>query len=125
MRLARGNDIIVRLLDIHHQPHRFDIVLRITPVAPRIEVAHKEFFLQAELDARGRARDLPRDEGLAPAFRLVIEQNAVARKQSVRFTIIHRDVIRVSFRTAVRRARMKRGLLRLRCLDYFSVKLRR
>jgi hypothetical protein len=63
--------------------HGADVVLGVAPVALGVEVAEVEGVLQALLDAGGGAGDLAGDEGLAAAFALVVEEDAVAGVQAV------------------------------------------
>src|SRR5262249_12663020 len=77
MALAGGEHVVVGLVLLEHQPHALDIVARMPPVAPGIEVAEIEPFLQAERDRRDTPGDLARDEGLAAGRPLVIEEDAV------------------------------------------------
>ena len=63
--LAGGDDEIFGLLLLQHQPLGLDEVARMAPVALGVEVAEIEAILQAEPDARERARDLACHEGLA------------------------------------------------------------
>ena len=64
--LAGGDHVVVGLVLLEHQPHRLDVVRRVSPVALGVEVAERELVLEAELDAGRRVRDLARDE-LEPA----------------------------------------------------------
>ena len=41
--LARGDDVVVRLVLLEHEPHRLDVVAGEAPVALRVEVAEREF----------------------------------------------------------------------------------
>ena len=47
VQLAGRDDVVVRLVLLHHQPHRLDIVARVSPVALRIEIAEHELLLAA------------------------------------------------------------------------------
>jgi hypothetical protein len=60
VRLAAGNDVILRGILLKHQPHHLDIIARKTPVAFRAEIAKVQAVLQAVTDAADRARDLAR-----------------------------------------------------------------
>ena len=62
---AGREHVVVGLVLLQHQPHALDIVAGVAPVALGVEIAEIELLLQAEFDARHRARDLARDEGLA------------------------------------------------------------
>lgn len=72
------------------------------PVALRVQIAEKKLVLQPELDARCGASDLPRDKGLSPARRLVVEENAVASEQAIRLAEIDGDPVGVQLGHAVR-----------------------
>ena len=94
------------------------------PVSQRVQIAQNQLVLQAKLDARQPARDFPSDEGLAPDRAFVIEQYAVAREQSVRFSIVDRYPMRVELGGAVRAARIERRRFGLRMLLHQSEQLR-
>ena len=75
-----GDDVVVGLVLLQHQPHRLHVVAGVAPVALGVEVAEHELVLQAELDPRHRVGDLAGDE-LEPAARaLVVEQDARCRR---------------------------------------------
>ena len=99
---------------MQHPPHRLDVLGRVAPVAPGVEVAEVELVLQAGLNARHRAGDLAGHERLAAAFALVVEQDSVDREHVVRLAVVHRDPVAVDLGRAIRRARVKRRLLVLR-----------
>ena len=65
VRLAGRQHVIVGLVLLQDQPHAFDIVARMAPVALGVEIAEIKLVLQPELDRGDRARDLARDEGFA------------------------------------------------------------
>ena len=50
--LAGGDDEVVGLLLLHHQPHRLDVVAGEAPIAAPVQVAEAQLVLQAELDPR-------------------------------------------------------------------------
>ena len=81
MRLIRGDDVIIRMILLQHEPHRFDIFFGVTPVALCIQIAEIKFVLQPGLDVRHGARDFARDKRFAAPRAFVIEQNAAAREQ--------------------------------------------
>src|SRR3954447_5728985 len=76
--LPGGDHVVVRLVLLEHHPHRLGVVGRVAPVALGIEVAHVELLLQPEVDGGQAAGDLARDERLAAALALVVEEDAVA-----------------------------------------------
>src|SRR5207237_8825874 len=71
VRLARGDDVVVRLRLLKHQVHGDDVVGCVTPVAPRVEVAEPEFRSEAELYPRNGGGYLARDELESPSRRVV------------------------------------------------------
>ncbi len=60
------------------QPHAFDEIARMTPVALGFEVADVELSLAPERDRRDSASDLSGNERLAACRTLVVEENPVA-----------------------------------------------
>ena len=90
VRFARRDHKVVRLVLLEHEPHRFDVVLGVAPVALRFEIAKKQLLLQPNFDARRRPRDLASHERFAPSRRFMIEQNAVDGEQAVAAPIVDR-----------------------------------
>ena len=121
MHFSGRNHIVVRDFLLQHHPHHLHVVLRIPPVAPRIDVAHVEAFLQSAVNPRHRHRDLARHEGLAPPRRLVVEQYPIAGVKVVRFPVILRDPEAVLLCNRVRTARIERRRLALRNLLHLAV----
>ena len=120
MGLIRGDDVILRLVLLEHQPHRFNVFLGVSPVAFRIQVAEIKFVLQTGEDVGHRARDLASHKCFPAARRFVVEQNAVARKQTIGFTVIDGDPVRVHFRAPIWTTRVKRRSFRLRNFLHFA-----
>src|ERR1700674_2905344 len=50
MALASGEHVVVGLVLLHDQPHAFDVVARVAPVALGVEVSEKKPVLQPMLD---------------------------------------------------------------------------
>ena len=111
--LAGGDHEILRLLLLQHQPLRFDVLARVAPVPPRLEVPEIKAVLLTQADPRERARDLPADEGLAPDRGFVIEQNAVAGEKAVGFAVVDGDPVGIELGDPVGRARIERSSLGL------------
>src|SRR5688500_14599286 len=80
---SSGNDVVVSLVLLQHQPHRPHIVACKAPVATCIQVAKPDVVGQSKLDAGYTVRDLSSDELKAAARRLVIEENARYREDAV------------------------------------------
>src|SRR5262249_9679005 len=95
MRFAGGDDEVLRLLLLQHQPHRLHVVRRVTPIPLGVEIAEVELVLQAELDSRRSASDFTRNKCFASPRRLVIEKDSVAGEQAVRLAKIDRNPKRV------------------------------
>src|SRR5256885_825677 len=112
--LARRDHQILGLGLLQHQPLRLDIVARVAPVAPRVEVAEVQAILHSEFDAGEAARDLARDEDLAADRRFVVEEDAVAGIEAVGLAVVDRDPVRVELRHAVGRARIEGSRFALR-----------
>ena len=88
---ARGDDVVLGLARLEDEPHTLDVVLGVAPVAEGVEVAEVEFVLQALGDAGGGEGDLARDEGLATALALVVEEDAVAAEHAVGVAVLLDD----------------------------------
>ena len=88
---ARGDDEVLGLAGLEDEPHTLDVVLGVAPVAEGVEVAEVEFVLQALGDAGGGEGDLARDEGLATALALVVEEDAVATEHTVGVAVLLDD----------------------------------
>ena len=88
---ARGDDVVLGLARLEDEPHTLDVVLGVAPVAEGVEVAEVEFVLQALGDAGGGEGDLARDEGLATALALVVEEDAVATEHTVGVAVLLDD----------------------------------
>jgi hypothetical protein len=58
VRLASGDDEIVRLILLQHLPHRLDEFGRVAPVAPRVEIAKVQAVLNTRFDTCDGATDL-------------------------------------------------------------------
>ena len=65
--LACGDDVVVGLVLLKHQPHRLDVVTRMSPVPLRIEVAQTKVLGLPRQDLRDSPRDLARHEVLSAA----------------------------------------------------------
>ena len=82
VRLARCDYIIIRLILLLHQPHRFDVFFGVAPVSLAAQVTQIKILLQACLDAGRGASNLAGDEGLSAAGRFMVEQYAIGREYS-------------------------------------------
>ena len=113
-RLAGADHEVVGALLLQHLPLADDVVGREAPVALGVEVAQVQRALAAGEDRGERAGDLARDEGLAAAGRLVVEEDAVAAEEAVALAVVHRDPVGVDLGGGVRAARVEARQLVLR-----------
>ena len=121
--LVGGEHEVIRLVLLENPPHAFSVFRRIPPVALGTKVAEDQFLLQSQLNPGRRPRDLARDKGFSPAGRLVIEQDAVAGVDPVRFPVVHDNPVAVELGHRIGRARIKGRLFRLRNLLHLAIQL--
>src|SRR5262249_23447445 len=112
--LAAGDDIVVGLGLLKHHPHRSDIFAGVAPVSACFEIAKLEFLHLPELDSCNVRSDLPSHEFKSAPRRLVVEENARRRVQTVGFAIVSSEVEPGDLGYAVGGSRMKRRLFVLR-----------
>ncbi|MPM68532.1 hypothetical protein SDC9_115465 [bioreactor metagenome] len=105
---AGRNYKVLRSVVLKHQPHAFDVVFCITPVAFAVQIAKVQFLLQTARDPGGGKRNLSRYEGLSAPFRFMIEQNAVYRKHVICFTVLLHNPKTVLFRNSIGTVGMER-----------------
>ena len=104
---GRDNKILGLLL-LQHQPLHLNIIFGVAPVAQGVQIAEKQAILQAELDARQRARNFSGNEGLATTRRLVIEEDSVAGVYAVCLSVVDRDPVGIQLGDRVGAARVER-----------------
>jgi hypothetical protein len=121
MRLAGGDDVVVRLGLLKHEPHGLDVFLGKAPVALGVEVAEEDLVLPAQLDRGDGAGDLARDEGFAAPGGLVVEENPVAGVHPVGLAVVHRDPVGIDLRARIGTARVEGRRLRLRDFQHLAI----
>ena len=98
---VRGNDVVFRLLLLKHQPHRLDVLLRISPIPYSIEIAKFQFtvddeglpqfihrrILDTQVNGGHGHRDFSRHKVQAPPRALMVKQNTAAGKHVIGLTI--------------------------------------
>ena len=94
------------------------------PVSAGVQVAQVQAALQPLGDVGQAAGDLAGDKGLAPARRLVVEEDAVAGVHVVGLAVVDGDPVGVELCHRVGAARIKRRGLALRCLPHQAVEFR-
>src|SRR5262249_28586446 len=112
--LLSGDEVVVGMRLLEHPPDCVDVVAGKSPVAMRIQVAHRQRPLQAELDPGRSVGDLARDELEASSGRLVVEEDPAHRVEAEALPVVHGDVVAVDLRDPVRRPWIERGELGLR-----------
>ena len=91
--LTGRDDVVVRLVVLEHQPHRLDVLGRVSPVAAGVEVAEVQLVGLAGDDRGDAAGHLAGDEGRPAPRRLVVEQDAVGREDPVGLAILDRHLV--------------------------------
>src|SRR3984885_2449940 len=104
--LACRQHEIVRLVRLQDHVHALDVVLGMTPVAFRLEIAEIERVFETSLDAGDAARDLARHKGLAADRTFMIEQDAIRGEHAVGLAVVHGDPVPVELGDAIGRARI-------------------
>src|SRR6059036_2157618 len=84
-----SQDEIVSFSQLQNSPDALDIFGRISPVTLCVEVAEKQFLLQALLNRCDCARNLASDESLAAPRAFMIKHDAVARTEAVTFAVVN------------------------------------
>ena len=123
MLFTRGDYEILRLRLLEDEPHTFHIVLCVTPVAERGEVAEIELLLFALGDACGGEGDLASHKGLSPALRLVVEEDAGAAVHVIGLAVLLYNPETVELGHGVWAVGMERCLFVLRHFLHLAVKL--
>ncbi|MNS56284.1 hypothetical protein D3C72_891400 [compost metagenome] len=100
--LACGHDVVVRGVLLKHEPHGFDVVPCVSPVALGVEVTQEELVLKPEANVGYCAGDLAGDESLPPIRGFVIEKDAVGRMNAVGFPVVDHDPVGVEFGYCIR-----------------------
>src|SRR5215218_3845455 len=98
VRLTGGDQEVVGLIGLEHQPYGLDVIGRVAPVPLRIEVAEVELVLEAGGDPGDRPGDLAGDEGLAAPRRLVVEEDSVDGEHVVRLAVVDGRPVRRNLR---------------------------
>lgn len=116
--LACRNDKVIRLFLLKNQPHTFNVILGVPPVAERVKVSKIKTLLVALRNSACGKSDFSCDESLSAAFRLVVKKNSVRAEHSVAFAVVFHNPESVQFCDGIRRARIKRSRLFL-CIRQF------
>mmetsp|Transcript_38467 Transcript_38467/g.95521 ORF Transcript_38467/g.95521 Transcript_38467/m.95521 type:complete len:224 (+) Transcript_38467:302-973(+) len=121
--LSRGNHKVLCHRVLQHFPHALYIVARVAPVPLGVHVAQVQTLLLSRLDVGHGKGNFARHERLAAAGRLVVKQDAVARKHVVRLTVVHHCPVCHQFSHRVGRAGIERSLLILWDGLHFAIEL--
>jgi hypothetical protein len=121
--LTSSDDKVLWLFSLEDKPHTLYIVLRITPVTQRIQVAEIEFLLLTLFDAGCSKSNLAGNESLATALTLMIEEDTRAAEHIVSLTILLDNPETVLLSYGVWRIWVEWCILVLRNLLYLAIKL--
>jgi hypothetical protein len=101
-----GYHEIVRLVVAQYHVHRPDVVLRVTPVPGRVEVAECQLLPLLKINLTRALHYLIGHEVRAPPRRLVIKEYAVAGEQPIGVPIVADKVVPKHLCAAVRACRL-------------------
>ena len=118
---ACRNDEVFRLVLLEDQPHTFHVILGISPVTERTEIAQVELVLLALFDACNGKCNLPGDECFAASFALMVEEDARAAVHIVCLSVFSHYPEAVLLGNSVWTVRMERRVLVLRNLLYLAI----
>ena len=104
---AGGDDVVVWLVLLEHEPHGLDVFPGVPPVAAGVQIAHVELLHLAGEDLGDAAGDLAGDEGGAAPGRFVVEEDAVAGKDVVGFAVLDGHVMGEDLGDSVGAARVE------------------
>ena len=105
VRLSGSNHVIAGLGLLQHQPHRFDILTRMSPIPFRFEVPEWQGGGVSDDNAGDAGRDLTGDELEAAAGRFVVKEDSAYGEEVVRFTVITCQLVAAHLADAVARPR--------------------
>ena len=111
-------------LVLQDEPHTLHVVLGISPVAQRREVAQIQLFLLALGNACCRQRYLSCNECLAATFTLVVEEYARAAEHIVCLAVLPDNPETIELSHSIGAVGMERSELVLGHLLHFSIELR-
>src|SRR5947209_3038805 len=117
---AGGDHVVVRYLLLQHAPHGLDVIGRVAPVAPGIQIAQPDFGGFAGQDRGHSGCDFTGYELITTAGGFVIEQDSAHGIQAVGFAVIPGQVKPRYLADSVGRAGVEAGLFSLRNLLDFA-----
>src|SRR5712691_3334237 len=106
---------VCRTVLLEHQPHPLHVFRRVSPVAARVEVPQKELLLAPGNKSGHGTRDLARHKGFPAPWRLVIEHNTIAGKESITLPVIVGHPVGINLCRGIWAARAKGCTFVLRC----------
>src|SRR5690606_3824143 len=90
-----GNDEVFRLVLLEDEPHSFNVVLSMTPVALCIQVSEIKLILESKGDAGHSPGNFAGHEGLAPEGGLVVKEDPIAGIHAISLPVIHGNPVPV------------------------------
>src|SRR5262249_2948178 len=114
---------VVRLRLLQNHPHALDIVARVTPIAPGIEIADEKLLLQPCLNCGYSPGDLARHKCFAPDRAFMVKQHPVRSVDVISLAIVHSDPIGVKFGGSIGATWCKWSFLVLRAMRRVAVEL--
>src|SRR5271154_5040373 len=112
MRLAGRQHVVAWLWLLQNDPHPFDEIARVSPIAFRVQVSQVQAVLLGKCNGGDRTGYLARYKGFSPTRTFVVEENPIRGVKAVGLTIVDGDPVGVELRYGVRTARVEgRGLV--------------
>ena len=107
MSFAGGDDQIIWLFLLEHEPHGLHIIPRKPPIPFCIEVAEIQFILKAEFNPGRRAGYLAGNKGFPPARGFMVKQDAVAGKELIGIPVVPDDVVGIDLGSGIGTLRLE------------------
>jgi hypothetical protein len=89
MHLAGSKHEVIRFVLLHHEPHAFDVIFGVAPVALGIEIAEVDFVLCACVDSGNGASDFAGHKRFSPTRRFMVKHDSIRGVHSVAITVIY------------------------------------
>ena len=116
-----GNDEILRLVMLQHQPHAFHVILRIPPVSLGVQIPQIQLVLNTTGNSAGCQCDLTGHKILSAALRFMVKQDSVHCEHIVCIPVFLYDPEAILFCHCIGTVWMERCILVLRHFFHSSV----
>lgn len=121
---AGGDDIILGLVLLQHEPHGFHVVPGMSPVPLGFEIAQVEDFFLSEGDGSHGTGYFAGQEGFSSKRGLVVEENPIACKHPIGLAVVDRGPEGIELGHAIGRTGIEGRLFGLGDFLHLAEKLR-